>query len=421
MIRTTWIDGLCPCQVVANKLKRKVNMSLEKYRIVLLNQMAGPLFRELAEDLAKIWSQSLLYTGHPDTLQSPASIGLSIKAAPAYDRSSNPKRLLSWFRYFFGALWVTARQPSDALLFIVSNPPFLGLLGLLFKIIRRQQYVVLVYDVYPDLLVELGTIRKGLFSQIWTLLNRLVMTHASVVFAIGDDMAHLLEDTYDIKRTNAGHVIVIPNWADVDSVRPLEKHQNWFAIEHDQVGKITALYSGNMGNTHDIESLIAVARELKDHETLRFLFIGSGAKWSLVEKTLIEEGLKNITLLPFQPEEVLPFSMASGDIGFVTYQSGTEACIVPSKSYYYMAAGLVPLVISSRETDLSRMLVKNNCGLSVRTGDIEGIKQVLLTLAADRERLDNYKIAARAKAELEFSRQNTEQFIRAINQFIVLN
>jgi hypothetical protein len=43
-------------------------MEQERNRIIFLNQMAGPLFRELAEDLAKVWPQSTLYTGHPDTI-----------------------------------------------------------------------------------------------------------------------------------------------------------------------------------------------------------------------------------------------------------------------------------------------------------------------------------------------------------------
>ena len=183
----------------------------------------------------------------------------------------------------------------------------------------------------------------------------------------------------------------------------------------------TVLYSGNMGNTHDIESILAVVRELKDHETIRFLFIGEGAKWPLVEKTISAEGLDNVTLLPFQPEDILPYSMATGDIGIVAYQAGTEHCIVPSKIYYYMAAGAVPLVIAGRDTDLSRMLDDNHCGLSVRTGDIEGMKRAILSLADDSELLGRYKKAARVTVERQFSRSNTKRFIDALRQFGTMN
>lgn len=379
--------------------------------------MAGPVFRELAEDLTQVWSPSLLYTGHPHTLRSAGSNGLAVEAAPPYDRRSKSRRLWSWMKYFFRAMQLTARHTGGALLFIVSNPPFLGLLGFLFKLVRGQRYVVLVYDIYPDLLVGLGTIRSGIMSRAWTLLNQLVLKHASQIFTIGEEMAYLLNRTYDLGRTAAGCAIVIPNWADVDGIRPLAKCDNRFAIEHGLVGRITVLYSGNMGNTHDIESILAVARELKDHETIRFLFIGEGAKWPLVEKTIADEDLGNTLLLPFQPEENIPYSMATGDIGIVAYQPGTESCMVPSKTYYYMAAGLVPLVISSRETDISRMLEGHHCGLSLRTGDIEGMKRAILSLAGDRELLSRYKAAARTTVERHFSRSNTKRFVEAFRQF----
>ncbi|HBG05054.1 MAG: hypothetical protein A2075_16580 [Geobacteraceae bacterium GWC2_58_44] len=386
-------------------------------KILFLNQMAGPLFRELAEDVAQVWPPSILHTGHPHTRLQPGSEGLVIEPAPVYDRQSTARRLWSWMRYFGSALRVTARQPRSALLFIVSNPPFLGLLGLFFKLVRGQRYAVLVYDVYPDLLVGLGALRTGFISRVWTLLNRLVLEHASLVFTIGDDMARLLERTYDLKRTEAGHAIIVPNWADVETVRPRTKTDNPFAMEHGQLGKVTVLYSGNMGNSHDIESILAVARELKEHETIRFLMIGEGAKWSLVEKTVTDEGLHNITLLPFQPEDVVPFSMTAGDIGIVAYQPGTEECMVPSKTCYYMAAGLVPLVVSGTETDLSRKLVGEGCGIWMRTGDTESIKLEILSLAADLDLLGRYKATARSCAERFFSRRNTEQFVDALRKY----
>jgi glycosyltransferase involved in cell wall biosynthesis len=367
--------------------------------------------------MAKVWSPLLLYTGHSETLLSVGSAELTIKFAPEYDRRSNPRRLLSWVRYFVSALWVAARQSPNSLLFIVSNPPFLGLLGPIFKFVRGQRYVVLVYDIYPDLLIGLGALREGIISNIWKAMNRLVLRHASLVFTLGDDMALLIERTCDLSQTTAGHCIVISNWSDVNTIKPLAKGDNPFANKYGQVGKITVLYSGNMGNTHDIESILAVARELKKIETIHFLFIGAGAKWSLVEKTKAEEKLNNISLLPFQPEEILPISIASGDIGIVAYQPGTEACIVPSKTYYYMAAGLAPLVVSGKETDLSRMLVEKGCGMSVRSGDIEGLKHAILTLATDEELLIKYKVAARVTAEQHFSRRNTERYINSLKKY----
>ena len=58
-------------------------------KIVFLNQMAGPLFRELAEDLAEHWSPSVLYTGHTDTIKRGNTSHLSILATPEYQRDND--------------------------------------------------------------------------------------------------------------------------------------------------------------------------------------------------------------------------------------------------------------------------------------------------------------------------------------------
>ena len=392
-------------------------MDKNSTKILFLNQMAGPLFRELAEDVAAELGPALLYTGHPHTAYREGTAALAIKPGPEYDRGSNPRRLHSWFRYFVSALSMVLKTNRSALLFIVSNPPFLGLAGYLFKLIRGQRYVVLVYDVYPDILLALRSIRQGFFAGLWRFLNRIVLERADVVIVISNDMAELLGRQYDLKRTVAGRAVVIANWADIETIQPLCKEENPFVREHGLVGKTTVLYSGNMGNSHDIESIIDVARMLRDEPRIHFLLIGEGAKWQLVEQAIISEKLGNITLLPFQPEEMLPWSMTAGDIGIVPYIPGSEGCIVPSKTYYYLAAGVAPLIVSSRETDLTRMVEEYACGFAVRSGDVTAMARVILEQDRDPVRLSEYKSAARATANKFFSRSNTSIYIRTLIRF----
>lgn len=383
-------------------------------RIIFLNQMAGPLFRELAEDLAKVWPQSVLFTGHPDTVHRSRESNLHIESAPGYDRSSYFSRFMSWLKYFFKALWFVWRQPKDSTLFIVSNPPFLGFVGLFFKCVRRQRYVMLIYDIYPDLLIALGRLKRGIISGCWDFFNRIVYENASLVMTIDEDMGRRLEEKFDVLKTDGAKVVSIPSWADIEFIRPVEKEQNPFAAKYHLLNKTILLYSGNMGHAHDIETILEAARNLIEEEGIHFLFIGEGAKWSLVEKTIEEFQLKNITLLPFQPEEVMPMSMTSGDIGIVTYEDGTQGCMSPSKAYYYMAAGLPLLVLSNCETDLTRLVEEKGCGIWVKNGDIDGIAKAVKKLSENHVLLARYKGAARKAAEQFYSRKNTELFVNAL-------
>ena len=385
-------------------------MTRRKYRIIFLNQMAGPLFREMAEDLSTVWGPSLLHTGHKDTLKYVSSQYLTISQAPEYDRTNIPRRLISWVKYFFSAFKILWHQPSDSFLLIVSNPPFLGLIGMFFKVLRRQSYVMLVYDVYPDLLVNIGALKSRHIARVWHSLNRLVYKHSRMVFTIGHDMAQRIKYNEKSSRKRKLQMVCIPPWVDVANILPIPKHRNQFALKHGLLNKTTVLYSGNMGYTHDIETILEAAKGLRDETDIMFVFIGEGAKWHLVEQTIKDNQLQNVLLLPFQPEDVLPFSMASGDIGVVAYAAGTEGCMIPSKTFYYMAAGAVPLILSRTETDLTKIVDQEKCGIWVKSGDAEGLAETILCLHRDPERIDRLKRAARKTAETDYSRKNTKRF-----------
>ncbi len=387
-------------------------------RIFFLNQMAGPLFRELAEDMAEKWPPAILFTGHPDTLQRGGNESLTIMAGPKYDRASNLSRILSWLHFFVMAFVFVLKQPKDSFLLIVSNPPFLGLIGLFCKITRGQKYAVLVYDIYPDLLIGLRRLRQGALARCWEYFNRIVYKNSSVVFTIGHDMAQRLKNKFAAEKKIAGQVVCVPSWADLAFIKPLSKEENWFAQRYGQAGKTTVLYSGNMGNTHDIESILETAILLTGESDIHFLFIGEGAKRELLEKAIKDHQLKNITLLPSQSEEVLPYSLTAGDIGIIPYQPGTEGCMVPSKTYYYLAAGLAVLVISDQDNDVAELAKKFRCGWHVKNNAIDEMANTIRKLHANPELLDKYKQAARKAAEDFFSRRNSNLFADAISEYI---
>ncbi len=394
-------------------------MKRQKYRIIFLNQMAGPLFRELAEDLSNVWAPSLLYTGHQETLRCNGTECLRIIKAPEYVRTSVISRLFSWIKFFFAAFFISCRQSSKSLLFIVSNPPFLGIIGLLLKVIRKQRYVVLIYDIYPDILVEVGSLKKSILSRCWDIMNRVVYRNASLLITIGQDMSKRLERKISASEEGRKKLIHIPCWVDVASIKPIPKHENWFAKKHGLIEKTIVLYSGNMGNTHDIESLLEAAKILKEEQGIKFLIIGEGAKWALVRDSIYEFHLKNVILLHLQSEEVFPFSLAAGDIGVATYQKGAEGCMIPSKFYYYMAAGLAPLVLSSKESDLTMLVEKKRCGIWVKSGNVKSLVLSIKELHNNPEALHEYKKIARKTAEESYSRRNTIQFIEALKEYVL--
>jgi len=377
-------------------------------KILFLNQMAGPLFRELAEDLAlEMPGNSTLLTGHPDTLAiGSATSKLIISKAPAYNRRSKLFRVLSWINYSLFAFWKMLKTDSNTVIFIVSNPPFLGFFVLLVNLVKRTRYVVLVYDIHPDILISFGVLSKNSFvAKLWRSMNQRVWSRSIAVYTIGSIMAKNLTKQFNVERTKLDYVGVIPPWADTNKIKPIDKNDNPLSSELGQESKITILYSGNMGISHDIDSILQAAKILKNEKNIAFLLIGEGEKWQDAVDFQKDNDLSNLQVLPFQPEERLPYTMALADIALVALDEGAEGLMIPSKMFYYMAVGAAVVGICKGRSDMSEIVQNSRCGVIVEPKNPIKLAEVIRDLANNIEVLNGFKGRARTSAKESYSRE----------------
>lgn len=371
-------------------------------------------FVELGIELSNKIGPSLMYT----CIDSDMKINnLSILSAPTYIRTSYLSRLLSWFRYFIGATVVAWRNPPSTIIFMVAQPPFLPIIGYLRNLLYNQKYIVWVDDVYPDVLV-----RKGLFKdnsviiRLWMRLNLLIYGRAEFVTTLGPCMATLTRQ-YVINNGKNKEVTIIPTWVDPEVIKPLKKALNPFALKYNQTDKLTVMYSGNFGVSHDIESIIVAAEQLQKHNDIHFLLVGGGTKFQLAEEA--SKKLQNLTTLSFQPEETLPYSLACADIAIVSLDKGYEGISMPCKTYYMMAAGAALLGISNIPSDLQFIIEKYNCGINILPGEITKFVDFILELRTNEDIITCYKKKSRQAAEQVFSKKvNVEKVYDLIKHSI---
>jgi colanic acid biosynthesis glycosyl transferase WcaI len=383
--------------------------------LLILNQMAGPMTWELAEDLGKALGPVALLTGHPDTLAKANQKMVQLYPAAPYQRGNYVRRVLSWLHYLAQAFFWLWRMPRRSPLLLFSNPPILPWLGCLMRRLRGQRYAVMVHDIWPDVMVRLGIWpERHLLVRGWRALNRRAYERADVVMTLGETMAANLARQFDLHRAKHDRIEVIPPWTDTDVIRPIPKENNWFAQKHGQVGKLTVMYSGNMGIAHDIETMLAAAQRLQAEPDVHFMFIGAGPRWQLVADTVRDQGLTNVTLLPWQPEAVLPFSLATAEVGLVSVEDRVDGLAMPSKAYYMMSAGAALLGLSRRPSDLQRVIEQHGCGIHVEPGSVESLIEAILQLCEDGELLDASRRRSREVAESVYSREVGGRRLRQI-------
>lgn len=369
-------------------------------RYLVLTQACSQNVMELCATLAVELGPTSLYTGTAFDGAGVNHPGLEIVKGPTYDNRSYRSRARTWAAYIAGASAWLARQRGPAVMVVSTNPPMLPHLAWAVGRARRWPYVVRVLDVYPDVLWRSGVLtEKHPVARAWAALNRRAFGGAAAVISLGDVMSEVVTRYMPRGR----QPVLIPSWVDASSLIPRPKNENWFAKEHGQTDKLTVLYSGNLGLTHDLSGLSKAAQALESDGRIHFMFIGGGAQRPHLQT--LSERLANVSLLPFQPHDVVPYSMATGDVALITLGKGTEGISMPSKCYYMMAAGCAILGVTYGDNDVVRTIQDTSCGVSVRADDAAGIQRAIERFRDDPEFLAACRRNARQAAEQRFSKE----------------
>ena len=391
----------------------------KSHKILFLNQRAARVFQDLARDLAGRWSPSVIGTEVSDVVQFTSDENLKVVNAPQwthYNRKNYLTRILSYLGYYVYVFTKVLFSSSKPLLFFVTTPPFMGLIGWLFKKLRRQQYVILVYDKYPDVLLETGVLKEGVISKTWRALNRIALNNADAVITLGEYMADKLAKDFSPEKTSLGYIAVIHNWADVDDIKPLPKEKNPFIQQQGLLDKFIVMYSGNMGATHDMATLVQAARQLKEYSDICFVIIGGGAKKQFVVDAKEQYGLDNILILPYLPQDQLQYSLPSADIAIVSIANGIEGCLVPCKFYACLAAGNALITVCNPNCEIADIVKNEQCGKVVSLGDVSGLKTAILNYYENEGTLAQAKCNSHKAAVQNYSRKNTQQYIDVIEK-----
>ncbi|MDY6936469.1 MAG: glycosyltransferase family 4 protein [Cyanobacteriota bacterium] len=372
----------------------------------------GQLIQELATQLSQQGIDVHVFTGQPgyafDNDTAPTlerSPGLSVRRSrmtrlwPKRIRGKALNGLLFCFRA--GLHLLKSCWRGDVLL-LTSAPPFLPALGYLANLYFDVPYIYLVYDLYPDVAIELKvTAPDSWIVRYWKTLNRKILQNAKAIVVMSPTMK---ERTIAKCKGIADKISIVHNWADPTWIKPIPKAENWFVRQHQLADRFVVLYSGNLGRCHDVDTILAAA-QLLQNEPIQFVFIGDGAKKTICREKVDRSNLQNCLFLPYQDKQVLPYSLTAGDLSLVSIAPGLEGTIAPSKLYGILASGRPVAAICESHSYLRPLLSDAGCGEAFAHGDGEGLARFIRTLAADPEKARCLGEAGRRYLESHFTPQ----------------
>lgn len=372
-------------------------------KITVINQSTGYLTIDMINHFASIYEEVVLITGSIQFNNSKLNEDVKVVYKMKYRRNNPFLRIFTWLYFHFQTFLYLFLNLKKGKLFLVTNPPTITFIGPFFLKYRKLKYDILVYDIYPEALSNFGYLNKTSFLyKLWSNQNKKSYKMADKIFTISSVMKDVLSNV-----VSSDKIDVVYPWVDTKFIKPMNKDENWFIKKYSLIGKKVVLYSGNMGLTHDLITILDVAKEL-DEDVFHFLFIGDGAQKKKLQAYAIEKKLNNVTFLPYQDEDVLPYSFASADYSIVSLGRGAEGLSVPSKSFYYLAVGSAILSISEKGSEIEKLVQEFDLGVTVIPGDILKLK-IFLKDTSDVQ-LEKYKSNSRELSK-KFTIENAEKFI----------
>jgi glycosyltransferase involved in cell wall biosynthesis len=196
---------------------------------------------------------------------------------------------------------------------------------------------------------------------------------------------------------------VIPNWVDGDLIKPAEPRSSSLRLEFAGEAGFLAMYSGNIGRAHDVETLIGAVRILGGRADIGFVFVGEGARKTDLQAGL--RGLPNVRFATYQPRERLADSLAAADVHLVTLVPQACGLLEPYKAHGAMAAGRPVLFVGPASSELAATIQAKGCGRVLANGDAAGLAAAIAGLAEDHAAAKEMGRRAREAFERGFERK----------------
>jgi glycosyl transferase family 1 len=372
-------------------------------KIVVVNQAANYLTIGFCNAFAERFGEVVLVTGSVHMQGEELHDKIDVDYINKWVERPASKKMFSYLLACWKIFWLLQTKYRKHEVFFVSLPP----MGYLLNLVVPNRFSMVIWDVYPDIFKITGMNETHPLYRIWGKLNRISFRKAYRLFTIGEKMADLIAVYTDRKK-----IIIQPIWSIFQKNERVAKEKNPFIATHQLEDKFIVQYSGNIGLTHKVEIVIQLAEMLQNNQNIIFQIIGRGPRVPVLEKMVAAKKLSNCTFLPFQSDEMFPFSLSACDLGIVILDEATSKGSVPSKSYNLMSYGIPALYIAGQDSELKNYATKYGHAACFTESELQDAKNFIIEMSGHKNKWEMMSQQALEASQL-FRRDNADKFVES--------
>ena len=378
-------------------------------------QSNGPIIRALCEDWAEAGHQVTVLTSFPhyncDNVW-PEYRGRwfqrdrvgRVNVIRSYifvpHKRSGWQRILNYLSFNISSTLAGLFSGKQDVIFAMSPPLTIGLTAYVLGLLKRIPYCYNLQDIWPEVAVKLGMLRGRRLIAFFETMEKFIYRHSHRIFAISDEF----KSNLIAKGVAADKIEVIPNFTDTEFIKPMEK-VNAFSLANGLADKFTVLYAGNVGLSQGLEVILDAAEQLKDHPDIVFAIVGEGSSRAELIVEAERRKLRNVRLLPFQPESDVPMVYAAADAALIPLRHGITENSVPCKTYSIMAAAKPYIAGVDEGSTVWKLTEQVGCGVCVEPENGRALAEAVLRFERDEQGRSVMGQSGRQFVECNFARE----------------
>jgi glycosyltransferase involved in cell wall biosynthesis len=253
---------------------------------------------------------------------------------------------------------VAGLRRGDGVL-VVTNPPILPYLVVFAAWCRRARVILLVHDVYPQVLAAAGFLTPdSLLYRVLVRTSAWLYRHVDRIVCLGRDMERRIRETAGARTLPLER---ISNWGSHETIHPVGDLATRFSPGHPP--RFVVGYCGNLGRTHSIDTVVDAMADLSRRTPDVVLrIVGWGAARGYVEEQIRKGRVPQIELGPAVRREEVHAFLAGCDVMLITLKAGMSGLSVPSRLYDFMAAGKPIIAAVDEDSEVAAVIREEGIG-----------------------------------------------------------
>jgi len=292
-------------------------------------------------------------------------------------RGSFLKRFFYYLTYFVSTVVQSVKLKKVDVIYAVSTPLTVGILGYIISKLRGIPFVFEVTDVWPDAPVACGVVKNKALIRLahWAEM----FCYNKAVHVVG--LTRGICDNIIAKGIDSDKVSLITNGVDFTLFHSAENDRNRKEIrsKYGFGDRFVAMYMGAHGAYNSLGTIIDAAIDLKNDPRFLFVFVGDGDEKSKLQKKVAENGLLNVLFLNPVPRVKSVSLLSSADCFLLPNRKGIffEGNL-PNKLFDFLASARPVVVAGAGET--AELVMAAKCGAVVSAEDGQAMADALVAL-----------------------------------------